>query len=123
MCLLIGAFYKYGPIVAFLGPLAFDRTMNISNAPLDVIPERFHPHFCPNAADISGEYSNMTRRCMFTYSTTRADFETFAQREKLLKIRTLDDGTLSTGRQWGPGVVSYSFLPDSEQATVTASEW
>jgi hypothetical protein len=32
-------------------------------------------------------------------------------------------GTLTAGRQWGPGVASYKFFPDSEIATVAASAW
>lgn len=111
------------PLVGFLGPLLFERTISVSNVCLQEIPERFHPHFSPNAASISGEYSDTTRQCLLTYSCTEEDYEAFIERERtwLHDYRTHEDGTLSTGRQWGPGVASYVFDPASKTATVHAS--
>ncbi len=119
--LLTGALCKYGPLLAFIGPLASEETISVSNLSLDGIPLRFHPHFGPNAASISGEYSSVTRRCTFTYSCTQPDFAAFLKRELLPNEVTLEDGTFRAGRQWGPGVVSYEFFPDLNQATVAAS--
>lgn len=51
----------------------------------------------------------------------QADFEALLKRELLPNEVTLDDGTIRAGRQWGPGVVSYEFFPDSKQATIAAS--
>jgi len=121
LVLLTGAVCQYGPILAFFGPLAFDRTISVSNQSLEEIPSRFHPHFCPNAARISGQYSSVTRQCSFSYTCTRADFTALLKRELLPNEVTYEDGTIRAGRQWGPGVVSYEFFPDSNQATVAAS--
>jgi hypothetical protein len=115
-CLLYMGFLVLGPFA----PLAFDRTISVSNVPLDQIPKRFHPHFSPNATGISGEYSSKTRQCKFSYSCDREDFEALIERE-LLPAKTIEDGALTTGRQWGPGVASYEFYPDSGTATVAAS--
>ncbi len=120
---LFGVLYKFGPLLVFFGPLAFERTISVSNSPLESIPKRLHPHFAPNASDISGDYSSKTRQCTFTYSCTPADFEALMEREKLPLADTLKDGTLQTGRQWGPGVASYRFFPHSKTATVAASAW
>ena len=113
------------PLIGFIGPLLFERTISVSNSPLNQIPARFHPHFSPNAAVVSGQYSSVTRQCTFTYSCTQTDFEALIAREQIPSgnQQVLDDGTIRTGRQWGPGVVSYEFLPDSNQATVAASAW
>ena len=113
------------PLFGFFGPLLFERMISVSNSPLNQIPARFHPHFTPNAAHVSGQYSSVTRQCTFTYSCTQADFEGLIAREQIPSgdQQILDDGTIRTRRQWGPGVVSYQFLPDSNQATVSASAW
>lgn len=113
------------PLMGFFGPLLFERTISVSNSPLNQIPARFHPHFSPNAAHISGQYSSVTRQCTFTYSCTQADFEALIAREQIPSgnQQLLDDGSIRTGRQWGPGVVSYEFLPDLNQASVDAAAW
>ena len=113
------------PVIGFIGPLLFERTISVPSSTLDQIPARFHPHFTPNAVNIIGQYSSVTRECTFAYSCTRADFEAMIEREKLPPVNpsTLDEGPLATGRQWGPGVASYQYFPDSETATVSASAW
>ena len=118
---LVAAF----PLIVLLGPVASGRTIIVPSASLHEIPDRFHPHFGPNAAGISGEYSSVTRQCTFTYACTQSDFEAFIEREKLPAANqvTLDNRTIQTGRQWGPGIVSYEFFPDSNKATVAASAW
>lgn len=113
------------PVIGFFGPLLLERTIRVSSCTLDQLPARFHPHFSPNAVDISGEYSSATRKCTFKYSCTREDFEAMIQRENLPRASesTLEEGLLSTGRQWGPGVASYQYFPNSQTATVAASAW
>ena len=120
-CVLI----SFLPILVFFGPLAFDRTVSVTNLPLSEIPDRFHPHFSPNAARISGEYSSQTRQCTFTYSCTLEDFKAMIAREDLSLDSNIvhEDGALIAGRNWGPGVVSYEFYPVSETGTVAASAW
>ncbi len=123
--ILVSAFVLYSilPFVMFFGQLVFERSISVSNSPLEEIPERFHPHFSPNAADISGEYSSATRQCDFRYSCTRKDFMALIEREGLSVDGDLtsEDRTLTTFRQWGPGVATYEFHVPSETATVTAS--
>lgn len=111
--------------IGFIGPLMFERTIRVPRSTLDQIPARFHPHFTENAVNISGHYSSVTRACTFEYSCTRADFEALIERERLppASQSTLDEGPMATGRQWGPGVASYQYFPDSETATVSASAW
>ena len=113
------------PLLLFYGPLIFEKTIAVTDSPLSHIPERFHPHFATNAEHISGEYSSMTRKCNFSYSCTREDFGAMIEREKLAsnsKVE-LEDGTIVADRQWGPGIASYVFSPNSETATVEASAW
>jgi hypothetical protein len=113
------------PLLVFYGPLILEKTIAVTDSPLSQIPERFHPHFATNAAHISGEYSSMTRQCNFTYSCTREDFRAMIEREKLAPNNKVEpeDGTIAAGRQWGPGIASYTFSSNSETATVEASAW
>jgi|GEM_PF-7091965 len=123
--IVVSAFVLYSvlPLLMFFGPLVLERTISVSNSPLEEIPERFHPHFSPNAADISGEYSSATRQCEFRYSCTRKDFMALIEREGLSVDGDLtrEDSTLETFRQWGPGIAAYEFQAPSKTATVTAS--
>jgi len=109
----------------FFGPLALEKQISVSDSSLDDIPSRFHPHFAPHAANIRGEYSSVTRQCQFTYSCTQADFEALIERERLPAVdaKNWNDGVLFTGRQWGPGVVSYQFFLETGEATISASAW
>jgi hypothetical protein len=110
-------------LIVFYGPLIFEKTVAVTDSPLSHIPERFHPHFATNAEHISGEYSSMTRKCNFSYSCTREDFGAMIEREKLASNSKVELGTIVADRQWGPGIASYVFSPNSETATVEASAW
>lgn len=113
------------PVIGFIGPLLLERTISVPITTLNQIPARFHPHFAPNAVNISGQYPSVTRKCAFEYSCTIANFEAFIDREKLAPANqlTLDEGPFATGRQWGPSVASYHYFPYSETATVSVSAW
>ncbi len=117
--------FRFLPLLVFFSPLILDKTIAVTDSPLNQIPERFHPHFTADATHIDGEYSSVTRQCNFTYSCTLEDFKAMIEREKLTPNNEVEpeDGTIAVRRQWGPGIACYTFSSNSETATVAASAW